>query len=294
MRTLHFSSKTHSKILHIPSLGVALVLLICLASPTSPCTEQEEGSLLQFLAELSQDGGLAASWRNGTDCCKWEGIVCRRNMTVTDVMLASKGLEGHISESLRNLTGLQYLNLSHNLLSGGLPLELVSSSSITILDVSFNQLNGTLQQLSSSTPAPPLQVLNISSNLFAGEFPSTTWKAMENLIAFNASNNSFTGPIPTDVCNTSSYLTVLDLCFNKLSGNIPPGIGYCSRLRMLRAGYNYLSGTLPDDLFNATLLEYLSFPNNDLHGGLDSTRMTNLKNLVHLDLGGNKFSGKIF
>ncbi|XP_051195035.2 tyrosine-sulfated glycopeptide receptor 1-like [Lolium perenne] len=293
MQTLHFSNKTHSKILHIPSFGVALVLLICLASPTSSCTEQEKHSLLQFLHELSQDGGLATSWRNGTDCCNWEGITCRQDGTVSDVVLVSKGLEGHISESLGNLTGLQHLNLSHNSLSGRLPLGLVSSSNITILDVSFNQLNGTLQELLPSTPARSLQVLNISSNLFAGQFPSTTWKAMENLIALNASNNSFTGSIPADVCNTSSSLTMLDLCFNQLSGNIPPGIGNCSRLRVLRAGYNKLSGTLPDDLFDATLLEHLSFPNNDLHGGLDSTRMTNLRNLVTLDLGGNKFGGKI-
>jgi Leucine-rich repeat (LRR) protein len=102
---------------------------------------------------------------------------------VTNVLLASKRLEGRISASLGVLTGLQYLDLSRNSLSGGLPLELVSSSSITFLDVSFNQLNGTLHELPSSTPARPLQVLNISSNLFAGQFPSTMWKAMEKLWA---------------------------------------------------------------------------------------------------------------
>ncbi|CAM0946827.1 unnamed protein product [Alopecurus aequalis] len=293
MPTLHFCNKTGSKLLYIPSLGVALVLLICLASPTSSCTEQEKGSLLQFLAGLSQDGGLAASWRNGTDCCKWEGITCRQDRMVTDVLLVSKGLEGHISQSLGTLTRLQHLDLSHNMLSGGLPLELVSSSSLTILDVSFNQLNGTLGELPSSTPARPLQVLNISTNLFTGEFPSSIWKVMENLVALNGSNNSFTGQIPTQLCNTSPSVTVLDLCFNKFSGSIPPGLGDCSRLRELRAGYNNLSGKLPDELFNATSLEYLSFPNNKLHGFLADTRIINLRNLETLDLGGNRFTGKI-
>ncbi|XP_047080472.1 tyrosine-sulfated glycopeptide receptor 1-like isoform X2 [Lolium rigidum] len=256
MHTLHFSNRTDSKILQIPSLGVALVLLICLASPASSCTAQEKGSLLQFLAELSRDGGLAASWRNGTDCCKWEGITCDRDKMVTDVLLASKGLKGHISPSLGILSRLQHLDLSHNSLSGGLPLELVLSSSITILDVSFNQLNGTLDEMPSSTPARPLQ-------------------------------------IPSQLCNTSPSITLLDLCFNKFSGNIPPGLGDCSRLRELRAGYNNLSGTLPDELFNATSLEYLSFPNNHLHGILADTHIFNLRNLETLDLGGNKFSGEI-
>ncbi|KAM0854615.1 hypothetical protein ACQ4PT_050326 [Festuca glaucescens] len=293
MQTLHFSNRTDSKKLHIPSLGVALVLLICLASPASSCTEQEKGSLLQFLAKLSRDGGLAASWQNGTDCCKWEGITCDRDKIVTDVLLASKGLEGHISPSLGILSRLQHLDLSHNSLSGGLPLELVWSSSITILDVSFNQLNETLDELPSSTPARPLQVLNISSNLLTGPFPSTTWKAMENLIALNASNNSFTGQIPSEFCNSSPSFTVLDLCFNQFSGRIPPGLGSCSKLRVLKAGRNNLSGTLPDELFNANSLECLSFPKNGLQGTLEGAHIVKLNNLTTLDLGENNFTGKI-
>jgi Leucine-rich repeat (LRR) protein len=179
-------------------------------------------------------------------------------------LLVSKRLEGRISASLGILAKLQHLDLSRNSLSGGLPLELLSSSSITVIDVSFNQLNGTLDELPSSTPARPLQVLNISSNLFAGHFPSTTWKAMENLLTLNASYNRFTGQIPTHFCNTSPSFTVLDLCFNKFSGSIPQGFGDCSMLTELRAGYNNISGTLPDELFNVTSLEYLSFPNNGL------------------------------
>ncbi|XP_073359051.1 tyrosine-sulfated glycopeptide receptor 1-like [Aegilops tauschii subsp. strangulata] len=295
MEELQLYNKTYSKVLHIHSLGLALVLLVfCLPSPTSSCTEQEKDSLLRFLAELSQDGGLSASWRNVTDCCKWEGIACRQDRTVIDVLLPSKGLEGHISRSLGALTGLQHLYLSDNSLSGGLPLELLSSSSIAVIDVSFNQLSGTLHELPSSTPIRPLQVLNISSNLFAGQFPCATWKAMENLMALNASNNSFTGKIPTRFCNNSSpSLTVLDLCFNKFSGSIPQGVGDCSKLRVLRTGDNYLSGTLPDELFNAISLEYLSFANNDLHGVLDTANTVNLRNLTTLDLGGNRFSRKI-
>ncbi|XBH77248.1 hypothetical protein VPH35_103753 [Triticum aestivum] len=279
MQTLQFSNLTQSKKLHIPSLGLALVLLISLASPTSSCTQHEEASLRQFLAELSRDGGLAAAWQDGTDCCTWKGITCSSyNRTVTGVSLASQGLEGSISPFLGNLTSLLRLNLSCNLLSGGLPVELVSSSSITILDVSFNQLNGTLHKLPSSNHARPLQVLNISSNLFSGQLPSTTWKEMKNLIVVNASNNSFTGDIPTHFCNSSPSFAVLDLCLNKFK---------------LRAGYNNLSGTLPDELFNATSLEHLSFPNNDLHGVLDGAHISNLRNLSTLDLGGNSFSGNI-
>ncbi|KAI4974433.1 hypothetical protein ZWY2020_047713 [Hordeum vulgare] len=274
MKKLQLHNKTYNKVLHIHSLGLALVLLVfCLPSPTSSCTEQEKDSLLQFLAELSQDGGLSTLF--------------------IGVLLPSKGLEGHISRSFGTLTGLEHLDLSNNSLSGGLPLELLSSSSIAILDVSFNKLDGTFHELPSSTPARPLQVLNISSNLFAGQFPSTTWKSMENMVTLNAISNSFTGQIPTQLCNISPFLTVLDLCFNKFSGGIPPGLGDCSKLREFRAGHNNLRAMLPDELFNVTSLEYLSLVNNGLDGVLDTANKVNLRNIVTLDLGGNRFSGKI-
>ncbi|KAM0856592.1 hypothetical protein ACQ4PT_048994 [Festuca glaucescens] len=279
----------------VPFLGPALVavVLLCLAAPINSCIEQDKTSLLQFLAGTSSDGGLKASWQNGTDCCTWEGIICGTDGTVMDVLLASKGLEGSISPSLGELTGLLRLNLSQNSLSGGLPLELVSSSSIIVIDVSFNLLNGNMLELPSSTAGRPLQVLNTSSNLFTGQFPSTTWRAMENLIALNASNNSFTGRIPTHVCKSSPSLEVLELDNNRFSGSIPLEVGTCSRLRVLNTGQNNLNGTLPDELFNATSLQHLSLPNNALHGVLDGAHIMNLRNLITFDLGGNNFSGKI-
>jgi len=253
--------------------------------------ELERTSLLQFLSELSQDAGLTKLWQ-GTDCCKWEGITCNQNGTVSAVSLPYRGLEGHISQSLGNLTGLQRLNLSYNSLFGDLPLGLVSSTSIIVLDVSFNQLNGDLHELPSSTLGQPLQVLNISSNLFTGQLTSTSW-GMQNLIALNASNNSFTGQIPSHFCNIAPSFAVLELSYNKFSGSIPPGLGNCSMLRVLKAGHNNLSGTLPHELFNATSLEYLSFSSNCLHGILDGTHIAKLSNLVVLDLGENNFSDKI-
>ncbi|KAG0531752.1 hypothetical protein BDA96_04G049200 [Sorghum bicolor] len=290
----HLSCDKYSNGFLKPFVGLALaLLLLAFLPPTSSCSEQERSSLLQFLTGLSQDGGLALSWQNGTDCCAWEGVGCGMDGTVTDVSLALKGLEGHISASLGELTGLLRLNLSHNLLFGGLPMELMSSNSIVVLDVSFNRLSGGLHELPSSTPRRPLQVLNISTNLFTGEFPSTTWEVMTSLVALNASNNSFTGQIPSHLCSSSPALAVIALCYNQLSGLIPPELGNCSMLKVLKAGHNALSGSLPDELFNATSLEYLSFPNNGLHGILDSEHIINLRNLAHLDLGGNRLNGNI-
>ncbi|RCV05415.1 hypothetical protein SETIT_1G082600v2 [Setaria italica] len=278
-----------------PSIALATVLLLSLASPATSCSEQEMSSLLQFLAGLSGHNGLSASWRNGTDCCKWEGITCSADGMVIEIFLASRGLEGSISPSLADLSNLQRLNLSYNSFSGGLPSELLTSNIIVLLDVSFNQLSRVLQQnLSSSVPDHrSLQVLNISSNLFTGEFPSILWENKSNLVVLNASNNSFQGWMPSSFCISSTSFAELDLSYNQFSGSIPSGLGKCSALRVLKAGHNNLNRTLPDELFNVSSLEYLSFPDNGLRGILDGAHMMNLRNLAILDLGGNMLHGKI-
>uniref|UniRef100_A0ACD5Z6L8 Uncharacterized protein n=1 Tax=Avena sativa TaxID=4498 RepID=A0ACD5Z6L8_AVESA len=265
---MHTLRSSYMNRITIPFFGLALVLLVSLVSPTSSCTERDKSSLLQLLAGFSRDGGLTASWRSNTDCCIWEGITCSSpNRMVTDIFLASQGLEGPISPFLGNLTGLLHLDLSRNSLYGG------------------------LSELPSSAPVQPLQVLNISSNLFTRRFPSTIWEVMKSLVVLNASTNSFTGQIPTTPCLSTPSLAVLELSFNQFSGNIPQGLSNCTVLKLLTAGHNHLSGTLPDDIFDVTSLEHLSVPSNWLQGSLDG--ISKLTNLVTLDLGGNELSGNI-
>ncbi|KAF0936036.1 hypothetical protein E2562_038343 [Oryza meyeriana var. granulata] len=258
----------------MPILYLLFVLMLSSASSISYCTEHDRNSLLRFLGGLSQDGGLAASWRDGKDYCSWEGITCSSSTaskaaTVTDVLLASKKLKGSISPTLGSLPGLLRLNLSHNSLSGSLPSEIMSSGSIVVLDV-----------------------LNISSNKFAAEFPSLG--AVANLVALNGSNNSFTGMLPVaPLCRASPSLALLDLSHNRFTGEVSLALASYSMLKVPKAGRNNLSGILPFELFDMTSLEHLSFPNNGLEGELDGSHMAKLSNLVTLDLGGNCFHGKI-
>ncbi|KAL6888495.1 hypothetical protein ACP4OV_009521 [Aristida adscensionis] len=293
MQPPHSSIKNRrTKLQPMPLLGVALVILISLASPTSSCIQEEKIFLLEFLDGLSEESGLTMKWQNDTNCCMWEGIICNVHGAIKDVSLASMGLEGHISPSLGNLTHLLSLNLSGNSLSGALPQEILLSSTIVVLDVSFNKLNGELHSL-PSTPDRAMKVINISSNLFTGYFPSPTLGSMRNLAYLNMSNNTFTGKILNTVCVDKPSFVVLDLSYNQFHGTIPPGFGNCTVLRVLRAGQNLLSGTLPNELFNATSLEHLSFPNNRLQGTLVPEHVVKLRNLVILDLGENGLNGKI-
>ncbi|CAL4889962.1 unnamed protein product [Urochloa decumbens] len=296
MWTLHFSDIKYSNKYPETFLSLALVLLLFLASPTSSCTEQESNSLLHFLAGLSQDGGLTKSWQNGTDCCTWEGISCSRDRMVTDVFLASKSLQGFISPFLGNLTSLLQLNLSYNLLSCSLPLELVSSSSIIILDVSFNQLNGGLY------------------NKISGSIPPGFGNCSK-LTSFSAGENNLSGTLPDDLLNITSLehlsfpnnqlegslsnisklknLVTLNLEGNGFVGNIPSSIGELKRLERIHLDSNNMSGEVPLTLSNCTNLITIDLKRNNFSGELTKVNFSNLHSLNTLDLMGNNFNGPI-
>ncbi|KAI4970652.1 hypothetical protein ZWY2020_001566 [Hordeum vulgare] len=230
----------------VPFAGfVAAALLLSFASPASSCTEQERGALLGFLGRLvpGGSGGLNASWVNGTDCCQWDGVLCSGDGTVTDVLVASRGLRGVIWPSLGDLAGLKRLNLSHNWLEGSLPTELVFSRSIIVLDVSFNRLNGHLQELQSSDTGLPLQ---FSGNIPPGLGSCTMLKVLKlkMLDILNLSSNSLTGEIPQEICNLTN-LQMLDLSNNQLTGTIPSALNGLHFLSRFDVSNNKLEGEVP-------------------------------------------------
>ncbi|KAF0936043.1 hypothetical protein E2562_038350 [Oryza meyeriana var. granulata] len=64
-------------------------------------------------------------------------------------------------------------------------------------------------------------------------------------------------------------------------------------LRVLKGGNNNFKGSLPDELFNGSSLEYLSFPTNVLYGVLHDANIIKLTKLPIFDLKQNMFTGKI-
>ncbi|TVU08636.1 hypothetical protein EJB05_42047, partial [Eragrostis curvula] len=279
--------------------GVILVLAaLSLCDRAGACTPEEREALLSFLADISpQHGdGLAASWRGSPDCCTWDGVSCGGgDGAVTRVWLPRRGLGGAISPAIANLTALTHLNLSGNSLDGAFPAALLSLPNAAVVDVSNNRLSGALPDLppaAGTGGALPLQVLDVSSNLLAGQFPAALWEHTPSLVSLNASNNSFGGSIPS-FCSSCPSLAVVDLSMNMLGGVIPPGFSNCSRLRVFSAGRNNLTGELPDDLFDVKPLEQLLLPSNQIQGSLDPERIARLSNLVKLDLGTNAITGEL-
>ncbi|KAF5732071.1 Leucine-rich receptor-like protein kinase family protein putative isoform 1 [Tripterygium wilfordii] len=275
----------------LPFVVLQLLLLpsLCYCQTQVSCNIDDRNSLLSLYLNVSSSTARPLNWSPSTDCCGWEGVSCDNgNGRVTQLWLPSRGLGGIISSSIVNLTSLSSLNLSHNSLSGPLPTGFFSSlPSLQTVDLSYNSFYGLLSYpFDSSNGNNSIQTLDLSSNRFHGPILSVSNNSFLRLTSFNVSNNTLNGQIPSDIC-----ASVLDFSNNDFTENIPSTLGQCSNLKIFRAGFNNLSGTIPDDIYGITSLQQLSLPVNSLSGHIDG--VVSLTNLTVLDLYSNNFDGLI-
>ncbi|KAL0854342.1 hypothetical protein Bca101_059494 [Brassica carinata] len=125
-------------------------------------------------------------------------------------------LNGSIPSSLSNLTQLTNMKLQGNDLSGTIPDSIGDLSSLLELQLGQNQLRGRIPIM-----PPKLQIsLNLSTNMFHGPIPSTSFSKLDRLEVLDLSNNKFSGEIPEDLTSLIS-LRQLILSNNQLTGNTP-------------------------------------------------------------------------
>ncbi|WJX86673.1 Tyrosine-sulfated glycopeptide receptor 1 [Trifolium repens] len=266
----------------------------------SSCNQLDKDSLLSFSSKISSFSSL--NWSSSSDCCNWEGITCDQNhQHVTQIFLPSRGLNGFIEfSSITSLQSLSHVNLSHNKLRGNLQNHFFSLvNHVLVLDLSYNHFYGGLPSSNGSgngNNSVVIQELDLSSNSFNGSLPVSLIQILAangNLISFNVSNNSFTGHIPfSSFCTNNSAIRFLDFSSNDFVGVIDTGLGACSKLERFRAGFNFLTGNIPVDIYDAVSLTEISVPLNRINGTIDDG-IVNLTNLTVLELYSNNLTGSI-
>jgi Leucine-rich repeat (LRR) protein len=217
-------------------------------------------------------------------------------------------LTGSLS-AVPSLTGAPSINnviITNNLITGS-NFNLTSSTNLQYLDVSYNRISGSIQNILNSLPTSSIQTLNISYNNLTGSIPILT--SSYNLTNFYCSSNLLSGSITS--LNGNYNLQTFDCSFNALTGSIPDLSGcpnlqyfYCSSnkltgqlptnlsgsysLRWFDVGYNNLTGSIP--LITGSLQVFYC-SNNQLSGSIGS--LNGATNLINFDCSVNALTGSI-
>ncbi|XP_057987789.1 cuscuta receptor 1-like isoform X1 [Hevea brasiliensis] len=235
-------------------------------------------------------------------------------------------LFGSIPSWIGNMTSLQILDLSKNNFFGNLPSSFCPPS-IGEVYLSRNRLQGPL--MNAFYNCPSLMILDLRHNNFTRRIPEWigNFSALTYLLL---GYNNLEGKIPIQLCNLTQ-LRLVDLSNNNLFGHVPPcisidsnwvrgiqdvddrfityireqplefttkRISYYFRGRVLKLisgldlSCNNLTGKIPAELGNLSMIQVLNLSHNSLTGLIPQS-FSNLKQIESLDLSYNKLNGKI-
>ncbi|KAJ7973944.1 Leucine-rich repeat protein kinase family protein [Quillaja saponaria] len=217
-------------------------------------------------------------------------------------------LDGNIDLQLDGLISLKSLNLSYNHFTGSVPAifgnskvlerlvlsannftripdEILSFKNLTLIDLSVNQLRGSI--LDRIGELSKLETLILSSNNLSGKIPQTL-SSITTLSRFAAYQNKFSGAIPSGI---TKFLRNLDLSYNELSGSIPSDLLSHSNLQTVDLSNNVLKGSIPANL--STSLVRLRLGVNMLRGMIPVGTFAILQKLTYLEMENNSLTGLI-
>ncbi|XP_055801907.1 receptor-like protein 6 [Solanum dulcamara] len=218
-----------------------------------------------------------------------------------------------VSDELKTNQALEFLDLSHNQLTGPFPQSLANLINLIFLDLSSNNITGdagvevfaTMQSLDSLYLSYNPLSWRININVSKITFPSVSFlllssceledfphflRNLKNLQILDLSNNKIHGPVPNWFSGMKwDYLLCLNLSYNSLTGHIDQlpyhGLPY------LDVKFNFLQGPLPSSICNSSLL-MLDLSHNYFNDSIPSC-LGSMAELKVLDLRENNFSGNL-
>nr|KAJ0200032.1 hypothetical protein LSAT_V11C600317940 [Lactuca sativa] len=227
-----------------------------------------------------------------------EQLPLKSYTSLNSLNLAANKFSGNVPLWIgENLLKLYVLILRSNNFFGTIPLQLCQLEGIRILDLSVNNLHGTipscLDNLTSMVQEGFLPTHNVHSYtlklFYSGGYhygerddkyfdhAMIEWKGYERelistlglLKSIDLSSNNLTGPIPYEV--TKLYgLHALNLSKNSLLGEIPETIGQMKQLETLDLSRNNLSGDMSSSMSSMNFLNHLDVSYNSLSGRIPS------------------------
>ena len=213
-----------------------------------------------------------------------------------------------LCSKMNDKSNLMFLDLSQNLLFGGLPDCWRHWEALVHVNLGENNLTGKIPP--SMGLLSNIRSLHLHRNNFSGHIPLSL-KNCQKLWILNLRGNNFFGNIPNWLGQSTK---ILQLRSNQFRGHIPPQICQLSSLIILDLADNIISGSLPNCLHNMKAMVFnddsisddiefhyevidTSYAFKDsltlLIKGQELGYETNLKLMRSVDLSNNVLSGTI-
>lgn len=144
---------------------------------------------------------------------------CFGNLTSLRKLYLNSNRLNKVSSSLWSLRDILELNLSDNALTGFLPLDVGNLKAVIFLDLSKNQISGSIPR--AMTGLQNLQILNLAHNKLEGSIPDS-FGSLISLTYLDLSQNYLVDMIPKSL-ESIRDLKFINLSYNMLEGEIPNG-----------------------------------------------------------------------
>ncbi|EEF46852.1 serine/threonine-protein kinase bri1, putative [Ricinus communis] len=183
---------------------------------------------------------------------------------------------------------LHVLNLSANNLEGPLPIP---PPSISIYIISQNSLTGEISPMFCNLTS--VLTLDLSRNNLSGSLPRCLGNFSNFVLVMDLRSNNFSGTIP-DRFESECKVRMMDFSHNKLEGKLPRSLANCTKLEMLNLGNNQIYDVFPSWAGLLPQLRVLILRSNRLVGvvGKPETNF-DFPQLQIIDLSDNTFTGEL-
>ena len=214
------------------------------------------------------------------------------------LVLYNNMISGAIPSSLCRLRKLRFLDLSRNNLNGSITDCLVNKSSTDMTDLSIVNLSLRNNNLSGEFPSllqkcPQLMFLDLGHNQFVGTLPAWIGEKLSSLSFLRLRSNKFHGQIPVELTKLVD-LQYLDLAYNNISGSIPRSIVNCTGMTQTRDNFDYLQNALTFERDDGDRLVFVYVENfTILTKGQERLYTGEIIYMVNLDLSCNSITGEI-
>ncbi|XP_065847836.1 receptor protein kinase CLAVATA1 [Euphorbia lathyris] len=209
---------------------------------------------------------------------------------LVNLTIASLNLTGRIPMELATLTSLRIFNISNNVFVDNFPGEItLGMTQLEILDIYNNNLSGPLPV--ELMHLKNLKHLHLGGNYFSGSIPES-YSEIQSLEYLGLNGNALSGKVPGSLAKLKNLRRLYVGYYSSYEGGIPPEFGSLSLLEVLDMANCNLTGEIPPSLGQLTRLDSLFLQMNRLSGHIPS-EFSNLIRLKSLDLSINDLTGEI-